>query len=110
MSGAPALRPVRVVAASAALVEKGNYRHFMEKEIYEQPEVLEKMLAAHLKEGGVELEGLGLSDKELRRFGRIKVVACGTAYHAGLVGRYVIEELARVPVEVVKKPFYKRAV
>ncbi|MBF0122567.1 MAG: glutamine--fructose-6-phosphate transaminase (isomerizing) [Candidatus Omnitrophica bacterium] len=80
--------------------QKQGYPHFMLKEIHEQPDVLEKMLALRLKKGRVELEGIRLSDKELKKLNRIKIVACGTAYHAGLVGRYVIEELARVPVEV----------
>jgi len=80
--------------------QKQGYPHFMLKEIHEQPEVLEKMFSARLKKGGVELEGLGLSDEKLKAVQRIKIVACGTAYHAGLVGRYVIEELARLPVEV----------
>ncbi len=80
--------------------QKQGYPHFMLKEIHEQPDVLEKMIALRLKQGRVELEGIRLSDKELKKLNRIKIVACGTAYHAGLVGRYVIEELARVPVEV----------
>ncbi|MEI6438533.1 MAG: glutamine--fructose-6-phosphate transaminase (isomerizing) [Candidatus Omnitrophota bacterium] len=80
--------------------QKQGYAHFMLKEIHEQPDVLGRMAALRLKGGRVTLEGLGLSDKQLKAFTRIKVVACGTAYHAGLVGRYIIEELARVPVEV----------
>lgn len=80
--------------------QKQGYPHFMLKEIHEQPEVLAKMLKARLKGGASVLEGLGLSDAVLKGMTRIKIVACGTAYHAGLVGRYIIEELARVPVEV----------
>ena len=80
--------------------QKQGYPHFMLKEIHEQPDVLEKMIALRLKQGHVDLDGIRLSDKELKKLNRIKIVACGTAYHAGLVGRYVIEELARVPVEV----------
>ncbi len=80
--------------------QKQGYAHFMLKEIHEQPEVLSRMVSARLKGGRVTLEGLDISDKKLKSFSRIKVVACGTAYHAGLVGRYIIEELARVPVEV----------
>lgn len=80
--------------------QKQGYSHFMLKEMHEQPEVLGKMAALRLKGGHVTLEGLGLTDEELKSFTRIKVVACGTAYHAGLVGRYLIEQLARVPVEV----------
>ncbi len=80
--------------------QKQGYAHFMLKEMHEQPEVLARMVAARLKKGCVTLDGLGLSDKQLKAFNRIKIVACGTAYHAGLVGRYIIEEMARVPVEV----------
>ncbi len=80
--------------------QKQGYPHFMLKEVHEQPDVLAKMLKARLKGGTVVLEGLGLSDAALKGMTRIKIVACGTAYHAGLVGRYIIEELARVPVEV----------
>ena len=80
--------------------QKQGYAHFMLKEIHEQPEVLAKMFKLRLKKGRVTLEGLGLADAALKGFNRIKIVACGTAYHAGLVGRYIIEELARVPVEV----------
>ena len=80
--------------------QKQGYPHFMLKEIHEQPDVLAKMLKLRLKGGRVVLEGLGLSDAALKNISRIKVVACGTAYHAGLVGRYIIEELAGVPVDV----------
>jgi glucosamine--fructose-6-phosphate aminotransferase (isomerizing) len=80
--------------------QKQGYPHFMLKEINEQPDVLEKMFAARLKKGRVELEGLGLGASELKKVRRIKIVACGTAYHAGLVGRYLIEEFSRIPVEV----------
>lgn len=80
--------------------QKQGYAHFMLKEMHEQPEVLKQMVAARLKNGKAVLEGLGLSEAKLKSFNRIKIVACGTAYHAGLVGRYIIEELARVPVEV----------
>ncbi|MBF0595572.1 MAG: glutamine--fructose-6-phosphate transaminase (isomerizing) [Candidatus Omnitrophica bacterium] len=80
--------------------QKNGYAHFMLKEMHEQPDVLARMAGLRLKGGQVTLEGLGLSDQKLKSFDRIKVVACGTAYHAGLVGRYIIEELARVPVDV----------
>ncbi|MBF0570173.1 MAG: glutamine--fructose-6-phosphate transaminase (isomerizing) [Candidatus Omnitrophica bacterium] len=80
--------------------QKNGYPHFMLKEMHEQPDVLARMAALRLKGGHVSLDGLGLTDQKLRSFDRIKVVACGTAFHAGLVGRYIIEELARVPVEV----------
>jgi glutamine---fructose-6-phosphate transaminase (isomerizing) len=80
--------------------EKGGYETFMLKEIYEQPDAVRETIGDRVRPGGrLELEGLGLSDKEIRNLRRIVILACGTAYHAGVVGRYVIEEWARIPVE-----------
>ncbi len=79
--------------------EKGGYETFMLKEIYEQPEAVAETIGDRLRHGRLELEGLGLSDDDLRRLRRVVVLACGTAYHAGVVGRYVIEEWGRIPVE-----------
>jgi glutamine---fructose-6-phosphate transaminase (isomerizing) len=79
--------------------EKGGYETFMLKEIYEQPEAVAETIGDRLRHGRLELEGLGLSDDELRRLRRVVILACGTAYHAGVVGRYVIEEWGRIPVE-----------
>lgn len=82
--------------------EKGGYDHFMLKEIYEQPEGIRETLERNLDESGrVHLqETVKLTKKEFQDINKIIIVACGTAYHAGLVGRYVIEKLARIPVEV----------
>ncbi|MBD0328978.1 MAG: glutamine--fructose-6-phosphate transaminase (isomerizing), partial [Thermoleophilia bacterium] len=79
--------------------EKGGYETFMLKEIYEQPEAVRETIGDRARHGRLVLEGLGMSDEELRDLRRIVIVACGTAYHAGVVGRYAIEEWARVPVE-----------
>src|SRR3989454_7887357 len=79
--------------------EKGGYETFMLKEIYEQPEGVAETIGDRVRHGHLVLEGLGMTEEELRKLRRIVVVACGTAYHAGVVGRYVIEEWARVPVE-----------
>ncbi|MGZ4411192.1 MAG: glutamine--fructose-6-phosphate transaminase (isomerizing) [Gaiellaceae bacterium] len=79
--------------------EKGGYETFMLKEIYEQPEAVRETIGERVRHGRLELEGLGLDDDQLRGLRRIVVLACGTAYHAGVVGRYLIEEWARVPVE-----------
>jgi glutamine---fructose-6-phosphate transaminase (isomerizing) len=89
---------VRTVAASAALVDKGNYRHFMEKEIHDQPEGCQRTIAAYVDTltdrtalpGGVDFATLE----------RIQIVACGTSYIAGLMGKYLIEQLADLPVDV----------
>src|SRR5918992_5675556 len=79
--------------------EKAGYETFMLKEIYEQPDAVAETIGDRVRHGRLELEGMGLSDDELRELQRIVIVACGTAYHAGVVGRYAIEEWARVPVE-----------
>ncbi len=79
--------------------EKGGYETFMLKEIYEQPEGVAETIGDRVRHGHLVLEGLGMDDEELRSLRRIVLVACGTAYHAGVVGRYAIEEWARVPSE-----------
>jgi glutamine---fructose-6-phosphate transaminase (isomerizing) len=79
--------------------EKSGYETFMLKEIYEQPEAVGETLGERVRHGKLELEGIGMTDEELTNLRRIVILACGTAYHAGVVGRYVIEEWARVPVE-----------
>ncbi|MBC7165888.1 glutamine--fructose-6-phosphate transaminase (isomerizing) [Phenylobacterium sp.] len=97
-TGAPVTREVKTVPASAVLMEKGNYRHFMEKEIHEQPEGCQHTISAYVDAltsraklpGGVDFAGLE----------RIQIVACGTSYIAGMIGRYLIEQLADLPVDV----------
>jgi glucosamine--fructose-6-phosphate aminotransferase (isomerizing) len=79
--------------------EKQGYETFMLKEIYEQPDGVRETIGDRVRHGRLVLEGLGLSDTELQNLRRIVILACGTAYHAGVVGRYVIEEWARIPVE-----------
>jgi glutamine---fructose-6-phosphate transaminase (isomerizing) len=78
---------------------KGGYETFMLKEIYEQPDAVAETIGDRVRHGKLVLEGLGMSDDELKDLRRIVLLACGTAYHACVVGRYVIEEWARVPVE-----------
>jgi glutamine---fructose-6-phosphate transaminase (isomerizing) len=79
--------------------ERSGYETFMLKEIFEQPEGVAETIGDRVRHGHLVLEGLGLSKQELRDLKRIVIVACGTSYHAGVVGRYAIEEWARVPVE-----------
>ncbi len=79
--------------------EKQGYETFMLKEIYEQPESVRETIGDRIRHGRLELEDFGLTDLEIQNLRRIVVLACGTAYHAGVVGRYVIEEWARIPVE-----------
>lgn len=94
-------RDVFHVTWDADAAEKEGYEHFMLKEIYEQPKGLADTLGRRLSpEGKIELEGISLSKEEIEKFSKIYIVACGTAYHAGLVGKYVIEKLVKIPVEV----------
>jgi len=79
--------------------EKGGYETFMLKEIYEQPEAVRETIGDRVRGHDLLLEALGLSELEVRNLRRIVVVAAGTSYHAGVVGRYIIEEWARIPVE-----------
>ena len=80
--------------------EKGGYAHFMLKEIFEQPTAIKTTIAPRITDGLPDLSECGITPERLRGFRRIHVVACGTAMHAGMVGKYVIERLARVPVNV----------
>jgi glutamine---fructose-6-phosphate transaminase (isomerizing) len=79
--------------------EKGGYETFMLKEIYEQAEAVRETIGDRARHGTLVLEGLGLTPLEIQNLRRIVIVACGTAYHAAVVGRYIIEEWARLPVE-----------
>jgi len=83
-------------------VERGGYEHFMLKEICEQPESLRNTLRGHLleEEGTARVTGLNLSDEELKKIERIIITACGTSWHSGIIGEYMLEEMARLPVEV----------
>ncbi len=98
----PVDREVHVVQWTPAMAEKGGYKHFMQKEIFEQPRALADTLSGRLGAGraAVHLDGGDRADEIARRIGRLHIVACGTSYHAGLVGKYWIEGIARVPVEV----------
>ena len=80
--------------------EKEGYAYFMLKEIFEQPKAVADTLHPRLQEGQVVLEELGMTDEEIRQIRRIHIVACGSAYHTGVTGKYVLEGLARIPVEV----------
>src|SRR3954470_4663629 len=98
--GRPANREVKTTTASAALVDKAGHSHFMAKEIHEQPEVVGHTLAHYLDPAGpqVRRQNKGLRDAMVKA-SRITISACGTAYYAGLVGKYWFEKLARIPVE-----------
>jgi glucosamine--fructose-6-phosphate aminotransferase (isomerizing) len=95
-------RPVKEITWDAVDAQKGGYRHFMLKEIHEQPRTVTDTFRGRisLKEGTVALEGVPLSVSQMRKVKRIHLVACGTAWHAGLVGKFLLEEIAGVPAEV----------
>jgi glutamine---fructose-6-phosphate transaminase (isomerizing) len=105
--------PVKITF-DIAQAEKGGYAHFMLKEIYEQPSVIESMLQYRVpqQKDRVIFKAIGIADAELRQIKKISIVACGTAYHAGLTGRYILERLLGLPVEVdVSSEFrYRRPV
>jgi glucosamine--fructose-6-phosphate aminotransferase (isomerizing) len=95
-------KPVNQIEWDLATIERGGFEHFMLKEIFEQPESLANTLRGHLleDEGTARVTGLNLTDDELKAVQRIVITACGTSWHSGLIGEYMLEELARVPVEV----------
>ncbi len=84
----------------ADAAEKAGYEHFMLKEMYEQPKTIADTIAPRIQKDKIEIEELGLSDEEIRAVRKVHIVACGSAYHAGVTGKYVLEGLARIPVEV----------
>jgi glucosamine--fructose-6-phosphate aminotransferase (isomerizing) len=100
--GMPVTKAVQTVTWDAQSAEKGAYEHFMLKEIHEQPKAARDTMLGRVSPDarGIRLDDITLTQSELKRFTKINIVACGTAYHAGLVGKHVIESLARLPVEV----------
>ena len=98
-SGQPVVRESQISRGAAYVVDKGNHRHFMEKEIYEQPEVVSHTLSHYIDfaEGRVKLDSAQI---DFANLDRLAMSACGTAYYAGLVGKYWFERFARLPVEI----------
>ena len=84
----------------AEAAEKSGYEHFMMKEIHEQPRVIADTLHSVYKDGSLDLSSVGLSDDEIKKISQIYIVACGLAYHVGVVAQYVLEDLAKIPVRV----------
>lgn len=94
-------KPVKHVTWNADAAEKGGYEHFMLKEICEQPGAIKATMTSRILPGQpVRLDDISFTEQEVKGIEKIYIVACGTAYHAGIVGKYVIEKLARIPVEV----------
>ncbi|NOQ40995.1 MAG: glutamine--fructose-6-phosphate transaminase (isomerizing) [Desulfuromusa sp.] len=102
LAGQPLMKQSKTITWSPLMAEKGGYKHFMLKEIYEQPRALADTIAGRLQgeEGDIYLEDLGLSQEQLAALDKINIIACGTSWHAGLVGKFYIEKLARLPVEI----------
>jgi glucosamine--fructose-6-phosphate aminotransferase (isomerizing) len=100
--GAPAKRPVRRIDWTPGMAEKGGHKHFMHKEIFEQPRALADTLRGRAlrSEGAVHFDGWSLTDEQVKAMDRVWILACGTSYHAGLVGKWMVESLAKLPVEV----------
>lgn len=80
--------------------EKGGYKHFMLKEIYEQPKAVKDTISPRIKDGKINIDELKLSEQDIKSIKKIYMIACGSAYHTAITGKYVIEDLARIPVEV----------
>ncbi len=80
--------------------EKGGYEHFMLKEMYEQPKAVIDTFSPRIKDNGIVIEELGMTDEEIRKVQKIMIVACGSASHVGYTSKYILEGLARIPVEV----------
>jgi len=102
LDGAPLAKRPETIAWDPVAAARGRYRHFMQKEIYEQPRSVTDAFRGRVnfETAEVNLEGLPFTAARLRRIRRLHTVACGTAWHAGLLGKFVIERLARIPVEV----------
>lgn len=84
----------------ANAAEKAGYEHFMLKEMYEQPKTVIDTISPRVQDGDIVIEELNMSDEELKKIKKLHIVACGSAYHAGMTGKYVLEDMARIPVEV----------
>ena len=84
----------------AKAAEKGGFEHFMLKEIHEQPKAVRDTINAYVKDGKIDFSEVGIEEEQLKKLERIYIVACGSAYHVGMVGKYVLESMADIPVEV----------
>ncbi len=95
-------KPVNQIEWDLATIERGGYDHFMLKEIFEQADTVRNTMRGHLleEEGTARLSGLNLTDDDIKKIDRIVITACGTSWHSGLIGEYMLEEHARIPVEV----------
>lgn len=100
LDGEEIQKEMKTVEWDAEAAEKAGFEHFMMKEIHEQPRAVKDTLNSVLKEGKFDLTDIGLSEEDIRRTSQIYIVACGSAYHVGMVAQYVIEDLVKIPVRV----------
>jgi glutamine---fructose-6-phosphate transaminase (isomerizing) len=102
LQGKPVERPAHHVSWDPIMAEKGGYKHFMQKEIFEQPRAVRDTLLGRISQdtGKVFLDEMQISERQFRDFQNVRIVACGTSWHAALAGKFMIERLARIPVEV----------
>ena len=102
LDGKPVDRPAHTVTWDPIMAEKGGYKHFMQKEIFEQPRAVRDTLLGRISQdtGKVFLDEMAITEQAFREFQSVRIVACGTSWHAGLAGKFMIERLARLPVEV----------
>jgi glucosamine--fructose-6-phosphate aminotransferase (isomerizing) len=100
--GRPVTRPTQHVSWDPIMAEKGGYKHFMQKEIFEQPRAVRDTLLGRISQdtGKIFLDDMKITEQQFRDFQQVRIVACGTSWHAGLAGKFMIERLARLPVEV----------
>ncbi len=98
--GVKVARDIFEVDWDVSAAQKGGFEHFMIKEIHEQPKAVKDTLMPRIQDGRIALDELGITEEMVGRIGKIHVVACGTAYHSGMIGKYIIERMARIPVEV----------
>jgi glucosamine--fructose-6-phosphate aminotransferase (isomerizing) len=96
----PVEKEMATVEWDITAAEKGGYEHFMLKEIYEQPKAVRDTLRPRIRDNDIVIDELNMSDEEIKKLKKIFIVACGSAYHTGTTGKYVIEDLAKLPVEV----------
>ncbi len=96
----PIEKEMHTVEWDLEAAEKGGYEHFMLKEIYEQPKAVRDTISPRVKDNKIVIDELNMSEEDIQNIRKIYIIACGSAYHAGVTGKYVIEQIARIPVEV----------
>ena len=96
----PIHKETKTIEWDIEAAEKGGYEHFMLKEIYEQPKAVLDTISPRIKDDRIVIDELNMTEEEIKKLRRIYIVGCGSAYHVGVTGRYIIEKLTRIPVEV----------